>query len=172
MGRPQSGGQPQRLGARERQRSEHHVAQRLGEHAAEAEQHAGAEARVAHQPGDQLAPPAHHLGHQQPDRPIFRPRLREELRRRGAHRGRTRQAEPHQVALGLVGDPLAAQLESHRPSELLGGLLGLRRIGHQALARKRHAVAREQLLGGRFGQGASGGARRGGVSCGHRGGLC
>ena len=41
----------------ERCRAEHHVGERLGEHAAHAEHHAGPELRVAHDAGDQLALP-------------------------------------------------------------------------------------------------------------------
>ena len=48
------------VAARERRRGERDVAERLREDAAQPEHHARPELRIAHQPGDHLAPPAHH----------------------------------------------------------------------------------------------------------------
>ena len=60
------------LGLADRRRRESHVGKGVGEDAPEPEHHAGAELRIAHQAGDQLAAAAHHLGHQQADLAVLR----------------------------------------------------------------------------------------------------
>ena len=149
---PQSADHASRFGRAERRGGEHDVADRLGEDAAEAEHDAEAELRVAHQAGEQLAAAAHELRDEQLDRAVLGSRQREELRRRGTDGGPVGEPDPHQTALRLVGDGVAAQLQDDREADLLGGPSGGARIGGERLARHRHAVARDERLRGVLGE--------------------
>ena len=136
-----------RVAARERRRGEHDVAERLGEDAAEPEHHARPELRIAHQAGDQLAPSAHHLGDQQRDARRRRAaRAPSSSAAARAHGGGVGEAEPHEIALGLVGDRVAAQLQHDREAESPRPPAGRRPRRAPALARDGHAVARDELL--------------------------
>jgi hypothetical protein len=101
------------LGRVERRRRKDHVAEGLGENATETEHHTGAEQRIAHDAGDELAVPPHHLGHQQPDLAVLGNGAREQVFGRGLHGRGVGQSEAHQVALGLVRDAVAAELDRH-----------------------------------------------------------
>ena len=144
--------EPIGLVAIERRRGEHHVSERLGEHPAETEQHTGTELRIAHHARDQLALARDHLGDEQLDLAILRPRGREQLTGGGAHRRGITQPQPHQPPLGLVGDPLAAELHGDRKADRLGGSRGGLRGLHRPLLGERNAVAAQERLGGGLGE--------------------
>ena len=102
----------------DRHEAEGDVGDGLGEDAADAEHHGHAELRVAVQPGDQLAvaarPSARRAGATSPSSGRA---AASSSRGRLAHRVGVAEAEPHQAALGLVGDGVAAQLQHHRVAE-------------------------------------------------------
>ena len=144
--------------SRERDEPERDVAERFGEHAADAEHHARAELRIAHEPGDQLAGAAHHRRDEQLDRAVVGAGRGEQLGAAASDRGGVAQAEAHEAALGLVRDRVAAQLHHDRDSR------SRRRpptaasaSARGALVEHRHAVARQQLLRRGFGEGRHGG---------------
>jgi hypothetical protein len=58
----------------------------------------------------------------------------------GPDRNGVGQAQPHQAALGLVGDPVAAELGDHRVADDVGRLGRRAGIGHHPLGRHGHAV--------------------------------
>ena len=74
----------------ERHEAERDVAERLGEHAADAEHHARPELRVADEPGDELAGAAHHRRDEQLDRAVVGVGRGEQLAGRVAHGGARR----------------------------------------------------------------------------------
>ncbi len=114
-------------------RREDHVPERLGQDAAQAQHHAGAELRVAHQAGDQLAPAAHHLGDEQLHLTVLGAHEGQQLARRLAHGPRVREPETDGVALGLVGDAVATQLDGDRKAHVLRGPDGAVRVACQRL---------------------------------------
>ncbi len=143
---------PSHVGRRRGRRREGDVTERLGHDAAEPDQHARSEGRVAHQAGDQLAMTAHLLGDQHLHGAILGPAEREEVGRRRPHRARVREAETDEPPLGLVRDRVAAQLRDHGEAE------GFRRAPRfvsavdDRLARHWNAVADEQRLRGVLGE--------------------
>jgi hypothetical protein len=134
------------LAGTERRRREDDVAERLGEDAPETEDDAGPELRIAYETGDELAAPAHLLGDEQLHGAVVRPREREQLDGRRAHGGSVGQSQPDEVALGLVRDGVAAQLEHDRETDRLGGAGGPGGVRGEGLARQRDAVARDERL--------------------------
>ena len=58
------------------------------------------------------------LGDQQRDRAVLGPRRASSSARRDAHRVRVGEPESHEIALGLVRDRVAAELQHHREAEL------------------------------------------------------
>ncbi len=144
---------PPRFGGGERRAREDDVAEGLGEDAAQPQDHARPELRVAHHAGEQLAAPGDHLGDEEPHRPVLGAAPGEQL---GGGRPDGRgvgEPEPHEVALGLVRDRLAAELDRHREAERHGRAHRSFGIVGQRLPRDRHAVGREQLLRGVLGEG-------------------
>ena len=137
----------------ERHDPERDVAERLREHAADAEHHARPELRVAHHPGDELACSLHHRRDQELDGSVFGPGGREHLVCGGAHRVGVAQVQLHEAALGLVRDRVAVQLDDHWEADRVGGLGRGVCIGHDALVEHGHAVVAQQLLGRGFGEG-------------------
>ncbi len=127
-------------------RREDDVAERLGEDAAEPEDDAGPELRIAHQTGDELAPSAHLLGDQELDGSVVRARERQQLACRRPHGGGVGESEPDEIALGLVRDGVAAQLEDDRESDGLGRARRARDVRGEGLARHGNAVARDEGL--------------------------
>ena len=95
-----------RLAGCQRRRRERHVAQGLGEDAAEPEHDARSELRIAYQAGDQLAPPADLLGDEQLHGAVFGARQSEQLgggapiRRR--RRGRWRRTRSRSVLCAMA----------------------------------------------------------------------
>ena len=150
LGQQPAGAEPPqqaaRFGGAHRRRGEDHVAERLGQHAAEAEHHAGTELRVLHQARDQLAVAAHQLRHQQRRLAVLGASLREQLAGGAPHGVRRVEPESHQAALALVGDCLPAELEHHREAQLGGGVGGGLGGIDQRFASTRDAVAGEKLL--------------------------
>ena len=140
------------LGAGKRRGGKDHIGQRFAQNAAEAEQHAGAELRIAHQAGDQLEPGGDHLGNQQPFGAVAGAGLRQQPDGGGAQRGFIGQVQPHQAALGLVGNARAAELGRHRVADLRRQSGGGIAVGGQALPRHRHAELGQQLLCGVLGE--------------------
>ena len=84
--------------------------------------------------------------------PVFRAAPGPQLVRCGPHGQRVRQIEPYQVALGLVGDGVATQLQHDREADRLGRLHHLLGRRHQPLAAGRDAVLRQELPGGVLGE--------------------
>ncbi len=130
----------------ERDDAERDVAERLGEHAADAEHHARAELRVAHEPRDELPRSPHHRRDEHRDLTVGRRGRGEQLGRGRSHRVGVAQAEPHQTPFGLVGDRLAAQLHDHRVPDRLGGRDRTVGVAGLPFVEDRHAVARDEPL--------------------------
>ena len=150
------GGQPvdQRrgVGPVERCGGEDDVADRLGEHAAQAEGHQRPKLLVAEHTGDQLAVPGDHRGDEQLDLAVFATGQPEQVDGGGLD-GRARgQAQPNQAAFGLVGDRVTGELQHHRVTQRVGrsgrrwGILGRRLAGH------RYSVSGHQGLAVGLGQ--------------------
>ena len=94
------------------------VADRLGEDPTEPEHHAGTELGIPDEAGDQLALAAHHLGDEQRDLTILRPRGGEQRLGLGRHRRHIAEADANEPALRLVGDSVPGQLEHDRKADL------------------------------------------------------
>jgi hypothetical protein len=152
-------GQAVGVGIGERDEPERDVADRLGEHAPDAEHHARPELRVAHEAGDQLARSVHHRRDEQLDVAVVRCGGREELASRAAHRLLVTEVQADEPALGLVRDRVTAQLHDDREAEVAGGGRGLVGSGCGPLVEHRDAVVRHQSLRRGFGEGRHG--RRG-----------
>ncbi len=129
------------------------VAEGFGQHSPDAEHHTRPELRIADEPGDELAVAADHRCDQKLDRAVFRTGGGQEFDRREADRFAFRQLQPHESALGLVRDRLAAELQHDRVTERVGGGHRARRVGRGSFLEHRHAVAREELLRRSFGEG-------------------
>ena len=107
--------------------AEHDVGDRFGEHAADAEHHGRSELRITNGPRNQLAPPLDHRSDQQLDVTVVGLHRAEQRVGGLADRIGVDDAETKQAALGLVGDPVAAQLEGDGKAQL--GSCGDRPIG-------------------------------------------
>ena len=136
----------------ERGRAEHHVGDRLGEDAAEAEHHRRPELRIAEEPGDQLPVAADHGREQHVHRTVFRHRCPQQLGDCSRCRVGATEAEADETALGLVGDAVTVELGHDREPELGRSGRRLSRGGHAALWRQREPEAGEQPLRLRLGQ--------------------
>ena len=138
----------------ERRRSEDDVADRLGEHASDAEHHRRPELRVAHHPGDQLPVAAHHRRNEQRDVAVGGGCRGEQFGCSGCHRSSIGQAQADQPALGLVGDSLTRKLDHDREAELGRRARPPPEPSHEPLGRRHQAVGAQQLLGRVFREGA------------------
>ncbi len=155
------------VGAFERRHREDDVAERLGEDAAEAEQHAGTEVRIAHQAAISSRLPRTISATSSPTAPSSGLAFASSSAAAASHGGRVAEAEADEVALGLVGDRVAAQFHDHREAELGGDCRGFGGVLHDALRRDRNAVARDELLRLVLGEGVTRN-RRDGVGHGGR----
>ena len=131
----------------ERSRPEHDVGDRLGQHATDAEHHGRTELRVADHARDQFPVAGDHRCDQQRHVAIVGAGRREQVVGSLVHRRSVAETEPHEAPLGLVGDPIAVQLDDDGKAEFDGGVDGLGRIGHDTLGGDRHAEVGEQRLG-------------------------
>ena len=135
------------IGSVERCGGKDNVADRLGEHAAQAEGHQRPELLVAEHAGDQLAVAGDHRGDEQFDRAVLAAGQPEQVEGGGLD-GRARgQAQPNQAALGLVGDRVTGELHHHRVTQSVGrigrrwGILGRRLAGHRYSVRGHQVFA-------------------------------
>jgi hypothetical protein len=126
---------------------EHHLADGLGQHAAEAEHHARAELGVAHDAGDQFADALHHGRDQDSDVAVGRLGGAEQLLSGAAQRRLVGEPESDQASLGLVRDRRAAELGHHRIPEPAAGGRGSVRVGDELLGSDRNPETGEQAFG-------------------------
>jgi len=152
------------LGMRERQGGEDRIPQRLGENAAQPQQHTGAELRIAHHAGDQLATPAHHRRHEQIDLAVLRARTPQQILRGRRYGVVIGQANTHQIPLGLVSDAVTAQLQYDRVADGTSRLDGALAVRSDTFLGKGDAVGTQQILRSRLGEGRAGGLAHGGAA--------
>ena len=101
---------------------------------------------IPNHPCDQLTLSLDELGHQDRDLTVFRARLRQEVSGFTFSRSRIGYTDPHQSALGLVGDSVAGELENNRKANRCRGRRRRRCGLHQTLLRQSHAVGGNDLL--------------------------
>ena len=107
---------------RDRRGAEHDVGHRLGEDAADPEHDGRSELRVAHHACDQFPVAADHRCHEHIDVTVVGCRRREQIGCGAFDAGPIAEPEPHETALGLVGDRVAVQLGHDRITDLVSRL--------------------------------------------------
>src|SRR5262249_48619718 len=88
----------------------------------------------------------------QPDAPVFIAPSREQVRGGGANGGGVGETQANEVALGLVRDRVATELDRHGGADLLRRGGGCRGGGDQSPAGDRDVVSGQQLLRGVLGE--------------------
>src|SRR5262249_23946802 len=122
------------------------VAEGFREDAADTEHPARPERGVADEAGDELAPPADHLGHEQRHLSVVRPPECQQLAGGTADGVGAGDAEPHEVPLRLVRDARAAELHDDREADRFGGTHCVVGIEGDTFGGDRDAVVAEDRL--------------------------
>ncbi len=137
----------------ERCGAKHHVGDRFGEDATDAEHDHRAELGVVDDAGDQLTIARHHRRDQHVDVAVGGRRRTQQFGRCRFDGRSVTEAQLDQPPLGLVGDRIAVELRHDRIPDLVGGITSRRRSVDETLGSDRHAMGCKQGLRGAFGQG-------------------
>ena len=149
----------------DRNRSQTHIGDRLGEDPSDAQHDGHPELRVLGETGDQFPVALHHRRHEQPHRTVLGSGRVQELGAGTTHCLGIGQAQSHQAPLGLVGDRVATELHHDREPEPVGRGHRALHVWARPLRRDRYALGRQAGLGFRLGEGDGGSGRRLGHGC-------
>ena len=133
-------------------RTEHHISDRLGKNAADAEHHGGSELRIPNNAGDQLTIAADHWRNEDVDLAVVRMGSRQQVGRRLLDGCSIAEPELDQAAFRLMRNGIAVQLCHHRVAKLIRRLDRCSWCAGETFTGNGHAVVGEQRLAVSFGE--------------------